>query len=76
MMPEQVVQAAIDLKADKLFPVHWSKFTLSLHDWDEPINRVLKESYKRNMPVMHPRIGQAVNLADTLSHDRWWDGHK
>ena len=29
MMPEETVQAAIDLKAKKLLPVHWAKFSLS-----------------------------------------------
>jgi hypothetical protein len=36
------VQAAIDLKAKSLLPVHWGKFTLALHAWDEPIKRVWK----------------------------------
>lgn len=31
MMPEQTVQAAIDLKAKILMPVHWAKFALALH---------------------------------------------
>lgn len=31
MMPEQTVQASIDLKAAVLMPIHWGKFKLSLH---------------------------------------------
>src|SRR5690606_17606068 len=34
MMPEETVQAALDLNAKRLFPVHWGKFSLALHDWD------------------------------------------
>ena len=41
MIPEQTVQAALDLRAAALLPVHWSKFTLSLHPWNEPIRRVV-----------------------------------
>jgi L-ascorbate metabolism protein UlaG (beta-lactamase superfamily) len=33
MMPEQTVQASIDLKAKVLLPVHWGKFRLALHPW-------------------------------------------
>src|SRR5450631_771519 len=33
MMPEQTVQAALDLKAKVILPVHWSKFTLAMHPW-------------------------------------------
>ena len=42
MMPEQTVQAALDLKAKVLLPVHWGKFTLAMHPWNEPVQRVLK----------------------------------
>ncbi len=72
MMPEEVVQAAVDLKAKKLLPVHWSKFALALHDWDEPIIRVVKESRVKHMPLLHPMIGEAVNLDDTLESAPWW----
>jgi L-ascorbate metabolism protein UlaG (beta-lactamase superfamily) len=72
MMPEEVVQAAIDLKAEKLMPVHWSKFLLSLHAWDEPIIRVSKEAKLKGMPLVHPVIGEPVNLMRTDSTKEWW----
>jgi L-ascorbate metabolism protein UlaG (beta-lactamase superfamily) len=40
MLPEETAQAADDLNAEKFIPVHWGKFRLSLHDWDEPVRRV------------------------------------
>ncbi|HNU87146.1 MAG TPA: MBL fold metallo-hydrolase, partial [Ferruginibacter sp.] len=57
MMPEELVQAAQDLKAEKLMPVHWAKFSLALHSWDEPIIRVTGEAKRKNFPVIHPMIG-------------------
>lgn len=72
MMPEETVQAAVDLKARRLMPVHWSKFSLALHDWDEPIIRVVEESKKRNLPVLHPLIGEAVLLKDSITSRPWW----
>ncbi len=44
MQPEQGVQAAADLGAKVLMPVHWSKFALSLHAWDEPVKRSFKKA--------------------------------
>ena len=44
MMPEETVQACIDLNAKVLMPVHWGKFSLALHPWDEPIKRVYKKA--------------------------------
>jgi L-ascorbate metabolism protein UlaG (beta-lactamase superfamily) len=76
MQPEEVVQAAIDLKAKRLFPVHWSKFSLALHDWDEPIIRVIKEAERKDMPLMYPMIGEKVKLGDTAAYSRWWEAVK
>ena len=72
MMPEEVVQAAVDLKAKALLPVHWSKFALAHHDWDEPITRVIKECEKIDMPVYHPMIGDILKLKELKACDRWW----
>lgn len=72
MMPEETVQAAQDLKAAKLLPVHWGKFALSLHSWDEPINRATKAAAEKNFPLLTPMIGEKVTLSITNSFSRWW----
>lgn len=72
MMPEQIVQAAIDLDAKVLLPVHWAKFALSQHAWDEPVTRVTEECNKRNVPVLHPMIGEKVNLKEMKLCEKWW----
>jgi L-ascorbate metabolism protein UlaG (beta-lactamase superfamily) len=74
MMPEETVQAAIDLEAKKLLPVHWAKFSLSLHAWDEPIIRVKKEAALKNMPLLHPMIGESVDLDANQVFSAWWEG--
>ena len=76
MMPEEVVQAARDLKAKVLLPVHWAKFKLSLHAWDEPIIRVTTAAKEKNMPIITPMIGQAVDLNEPGTFPRWWDSLK
>ena len=73
MMPEETVQAAIDLKAKALLPVHWGKFTLALHAWDEPIKRVMKKASLLNMKVYTPKIGQPLILDDNFQSENWWD---
>ena len=72
MMPEEVVQAGIDLRAKIVLPVHWGKFALSLHDWDDPINRVVAEGKKRQVDIIHPMIGQPVNINEPVTFKRWW----
>jgi L-ascorbate metabolism protein UlaG (beta-lactamase superfamily) len=73
MMPEETVQAAEDLKAKRLFPVHWGKFSLATHDWDDPIIRIAKEARRKNMPLLHPMIGEQVILSTINSSSiEWW----
>lgn len=74
MMPEQTVQAAIDLHTKMLIPVHWGKFALALHSWDEPIIRVTKEAERKNVPLTHPKIGEPIDLNSIKKGEEWWTG--
>jgi L-ascorbate metabolism protein UlaG (beta-lactamase superfamily) len=74
MNPEETVQAAIDLKAYNLLPVHWGKFSLSIHSWDEPIIRITKEAELRNVKLLHPMIGEMVDLDINQTFSSWWEG--
>ena len=73
MNPEETVQAALDLQSKKLLPVHWGKFSLSVHSWNEPILRVIKEAAKRNLTVIHPMIGELVDLDRDQLFSLWWE---
>jgi len=73
MMPEETVQAAADLGAKLLLPVHWAKFTLALHPWNDPIKRVIKKAAELNMPVTTPLIGEPVILGDNYPRSVWWE---
>jgi L-ascorbate metabolism protein UlaG (beta-lactamase superfamily) len=72
MMPEEVVQAAEDLKAKVLFPVHWSKFSLAIHAWDDPIIRATAEAKRKGMTIVHPMIGEALHINEPVRSDEWW----
>jgi len=72
MMPEEVIQAGLDLKAKRLMPVHWSKFTLGQHAWDEPVIRLLEANKKVNLSVLTPMIGEEINLNSEIQTSAWW----
>lgn len=70
MQPEEVLQAAKDLKAKRLLPVHSSKFVLGNHPWDEPLRRIKAAA---DMPLATPMIGQIVDLHDEKQvFTEWW----
>ena len=73
MMPEETVQAAVDLNARSLLPVHWGKFTLSMHAWTEPVKRVLEKANAVNMKIITPKIGEAVPIINYKSSEHWWN---
>ncbi len=72
LMPEETVQESIDLKARLLFPIHWSKFDLALHPWDEPAIRLTREATIRNVTVASPLIGEVFDVRN-YPETRWWE---
>lgn len=61
-MPEETVQAHIDLKGKNLLPIHWSKFRLSIHSWTEPIERAKLASKEFEFNLHNPKVGEIINL--------------
>jgi L-ascorbate metabolism protein UlaG (beta-lactamase superfamily) len=73
MMPEQSAQAAIDLKADVMMPIHWGAFSLALHSWTDPVERVTAKAEELGVTVATPIIGQSFVLnGSTIPSERWW----
>lgn len=73
MMPEQTLQAAIDLNAKILMPVHWGKFVLSIHPWNEPIKRLVVAAKKENQEFVAPMIGEAYTIGEEYNQQDWWN---
>jgi L-ascorbate metabolism protein UlaG (beta-lactamase superfamily) len=73
MFPDQTVMAANDLRAKTLLPVHWGKFTLSLHDWDEPIKKLVVAAAIKGLDVTTPMIGEPLIIGQEIPRTRWWE---
>jgi len=72
MFPEQTVTAAKDLKARLLLPVHWGKFTLALHDWDDSILRVSKSADESKQLMVTPMLGETFQIGVDYPNTKWW----
>lgn len=75
MFPQQTFQAALDLKAVALFPVHNSKYKISYHAWNAPM-KDLWEIYQKNPQALHlitPKIGEIVTLHKEYPTHNWWE---
>lgn len=76
-LPEDVLKAAQDLNAKRIFPVHSSKFALASHDWDEPLVKLTELNTSYNISLVTPIIGEIVHLNDTTqAFKQWWVGLK
>ena len=71
-LPEEAVQAAVDLRGRYLVPVHWGMFNLAIHNWYDPIQESVKYSKKYKVKLMTPKLGQLISLADKTKTDDWW----
>lgn len=74
LFPEQSLQAALDLKAKVVMPIHWGSFTLALHSWREPVRRIVKKGHELGIPIVTPQIGALTRL-DRLdgAAQVWWE---
>ncbi|HPG07247.1 MAG: MBL fold metallo-hydrolase [Saprospiraceae bacterium] len=71
--PEDTLQAALDLKAKRLFPVHSSKFALAAHAWDDPLRRISELCKSNGVPLVTPMIGEPVDLNNpNQQFKEWW----
>lgn len=75
MQPEEAAQAARELGARALLPVHIGKFSLAPHPWDDPFKRVAAACAGSGQCLLTPRIGEAVPVRPPRpAFSRWWEG--
>lgn len=72
LMPDEMLRVAHDLNTKVMMPVHWGKFALALHAWDEPISLVTQNAKTENFPLLTPMIGEKVNLDSFETFESWW----
>ncbi|MEV0347544.1 MBL fold metallo-hydrolase [Nonomuraea sp. NPDC050680] len=73
MNPEEAINAHLDLGGRLLLPVHWATFTLALHPWSEPVERLWREAKARDVEIVVPRPGEAVDTDGAPAVDGWWE---
>lgn len=73
MVPEETAQAHLDLKGKVLVPIHWGTFSLSMHDWNDPVTRLSKKSRKLNLTLATPKIGEPLIIGNQFENEVWWN---
>lgn len=73
VLPEEQAQLLRDLNPARAVSVHHSKYALSRHPWDEPLELLTQAAQKDSLPLLTPRIGEVVRLDEPSRRiDPWW----
>jgi L-ascorbate metabolism protein UlaG (beta-lactamase superfamily) len=70
--PANALEALRLLGGGAFLPVHWGTFSLALHDWDEPVETLLKLAPAKGAHLLLPRLGEAVEPARGDGSVPWW----
>lgn len=70
--PEHALEAWRMLGGGALLPVHWGTFALGVHDWDQPIESIYLHAPALGVPLLLPRLGEALEPAHEHRLQPWW----
>lgn len=70
--PQQTIAAMKDLRAQAFVPIHWAMFSLSFHQWDEPIIRTYQLAQEQELRIITPKLGEMVDSNHQQSFTAWW----
>lgn len=72
MLPEESIQAHLDLKGEVFTPIHWGAYSLSPHAWYEPAERAVALSDQSQVKLVIPRMGEFLNFDSEYQNSFWW----
>lgn len=70
--PEGALRAHVDLRGDRLLPVHWGTFDLAAHGWNEPIEELVALAGLGPEQLLLPRLGEVLPLEPAVAPVPWW----
>ncbi len=70
--PDNAVKAHALLGGGPFLPIHWGTFSLAMHAWDQPAERLLELAQKGNLQLVMPRLGEPVEPSHQKAAESWW----
>jgi L-ascorbate metabolism protein UlaG (beta-lactamase superfamily) len=71
--PENALKAHAML-GGVFMPVHWGTFSLAMHAWDQPAEKLLELAPKNSANLLMPQLGEPVEPAHFKDPKPWWRG--
>ena len=73
MMPEQSLQAGMEVKAKVVMPIHWGAFKLAMHSWTDGVERLTKAAAIKSVSIATPVIGEPFRIGTEMPNEKWWE---
>lgn len=72
-MPKELIKTIKELNPRRVFTFHNSKYALSTHAWNEPLNNIANVALQDSINLTMPIIGEVVYLTPTQTPiNKWW----
>jgi L-ascorbate metabolism protein UlaG (beta-lactamase superfamily) len=71
MGPDHASNAHLALKGKIMMPIHWGTFNLALHDWYEPIEKLVGYSKQKHIELFVPEPGKPTEVNGAYNSE-WW----
>ena len=72
-LPNETADAAEDIHAQKVIPIHGGKFALARHAWNDPYKDLTAESFNKSYKLLTPRIGELIDFTQEQTFSQWFD---
>jgi len=72
--PHNALRAHQLLGGGVFLPIHWGTFSLAMHAWDQPAEVLYEAARAGSLPLLMPRLGEAVEPAHAGTATAWWRG--
>jgi len=72
--PDNALKALSLLGGAPFLPVHWGTFSLAMHAWDQPAERLLELAPGADVQLVMPRLGEPVEPSHADKVTPWWRG--
>ena len=72
-LPNETADAAADIGAKKVVPIHSSKFALARHAWNEPYNDLIAASADKSYKLLTPKIGELIPFDEEKNFVEWFN---
>jgi L-ascorbate metabolism protein UlaG (beta-lactamase superfamily) len=70
--PENALKAHALLGGGAFLPVHWGTFSLAMHAWDQPVEKLLELGPRAGAQLVMPRLGEAIEPTHAEKVTPWW----